>query len=127
MDSPTTNNQLASVVNGILKNLIDGVGVGAAETAAIAVYPFLAWPVVRQIFDAVLKLVANEIYKQAAMAATKVVIDVQVGMEESKTGDSFQNLQMALASGDPDAIKKASDDLDASYKALINFDGWSAP
>jgi hypothetical protein len=127
VSDPTTTNRAAGIINGILKNLIDGVGVQAAETAAIAAYPFLAWPIVKQIFEGVLNLVANEIYKQAAMAATKVVIDVQVGVEESTALNAFQSLQMAIASGDEVAIKKASDDLDSAYGNLIHMDGWSSP
>lgn len=127
MGDPTDKNQLASVINGVLSNIINTAGVDAAETAAIAAYPWLGWPIVRQIFDGILKVVAGEIYKQAAYAATKIVIDVQVELEESKTSDAFKNLQMALASGDKNAIAKASSNLDVAYGNLIHMDGWAAP
>lgn len=127
MGDPTDKNQAADVINGVLKNLISGIGVDAVEAAAIAAYPWLGFWGIRTIFDWVVKLVANQIYMQAAMVATKIVIDVQVAEEESKTNDSFKNLQMALASGDPGAIKKASADLDKAYGDLIHSDGWSSP
>lgn len=127
MSDPTTTNQTASVVNGILSNLINGAGITAAESAAIAEFPWLGLPIIKQIFELVLNKVASIIYDQAAYAATKVVIDVQVGLEESATGPAFQNLQMAIASGDQAAIAKASKDLDTAYSNLIHFDGWSSP
>lgn len=127
MSEPTTNNQVAGIINGILKNIIEGAGEASVEAAVIMQVPWLGWPVIKQLFDGVLGVVAEEIYKQAAITATKIVIDVQVGLEESKTGDAFQNLQMAIASGDKVAIDKASTDLDTAYGDLIHDDGWSAP
>lgn len=123
MPSPTTNNQTASIVNQILKNLIEGAGQDAVEAELISLQPWLALPFIKQIFEFILGLVSGAIYKQAAYAATQIVIDTQVSLEESKTYGAFQTLQMAIASGDKAAIDKASQDLDAAYGALINYDG----
>lgn len=127
MGDPTTTNQTAAVVNGILKNLISGVGLDAVEAAAIVELPWLGWPIIKQIFELVLSKIAALIYEQAAYAATKIIIDVQVGIEESKVGPAFESLQMAIASGDQNAIALASKDLDKAYGDLIHFDGWSSP
>lgn len=127
MADPTTQNQLATIVNGILKDVIEGGGEAAAEAAAIAAYSWLGLPIIKQLFELVLSTIAGEIYKQAAFAATKVIIDVQVGIEESTVGSAFANLQMAVASGDGAAIAKASSDLNASYAALIHSDGSATP
>lgn len=126
MADPTTDNQVAGVINDILKNVIEGAGVPVIEATMIADMPWLALPVVRQIFEYLLSKVAGYFYIEAAHAATKIVIDVQVNMEESAVINTFQTLQMAIASGDQDAIKKASDDLDGVYASLGHSDG-SAP
>lgn len=127
MDAPTTENPVATVVNSILKELIENVGETAAEAAIIADVPWLGVPVVKQVFEYLLGFVGSYIYKQAAWGATKIIIDVQTKMEASAAYSAFQNLQMAIASGDPGAITKASQDLDKAYAALIHFDGSAPP
>lgn len=123
---PTTTDQVASAVNDVLKSIIEGAGVTAVEVSVIADVPWLGLPVIKQIFEYFLNLVASYFYVDAANAATKLVIDVQVNLEESKVLNSFQELQQAVASGDQNAIAKASGDLDSAYGSIIHSDG-SAP
>ena len=127
MADPATNNHAASVVNGILKKVIEGTSVDAIEALVIADVPWLGFPVIKQVFEFILNKVAALIYVRAANAATKIVVDIQVNGEESVVLSSFQNLQMAIASGDADAIKKASDNLDEAYGSLIHSDGIAVP
>lgn len=127
MSDPATINQLATTINGVLKDLITGGGASVVEASLITQYPFLGLPIIRQLFEWVVGLVAGDIYEQAAMAATKIVIDVQVDLEVSKTSDAFKSLQMAIASGDPGAIQKASSDLNDAYSSLIHSDGSASP
>lgn len=124
--SPATTNQTASVINAVLKNIIEGAGLDVIEATLIAEVPWLGWPVIKQIMELILNKAADLLYTQAANAATKIVIDVQVNVEQSKVLNAFQNLQMAIASGDQNAISKASSDLDDAYGSLIHSDG-SAP
>lgn len=126
MADPTTNNKAAGVINDILKNIVEGTSVDAIEAAVIIEVPWLGLPFIKQLFEFILSKVASYFYISAANAATKIVIDVQVNLEKSSVISSFQNLQMAVASGDKDAIDKASDDLDKVYGNLIHYDG-SAP
>jgi hypothetical protein len=121
--SPTTTNQAASVVNDVLKAIIEGAGVPEVEAAILLQAPWLGLPFIKQFFEWGLNWVASYFYVSAANAATKIVIDVQVNMEQSNVIQSFQNLQMAIASGDQKAIEQASLDLDKSYGALIHSDG----
>lgn len=124
--APNTENQAASIVNGILADIISGAGESVIEAEALAAAPWLALPFVKQIFEFILDKIAALIYEQAADAATKLIIDLQINAEESSASVTFANLQMALASGDATAIKKASEDLDDAYGRLIHYDG-SAP
>ncbi len=123
MSDPTTTNKLASTVNEILKGLIEGAGESAIETAAIASQPWLGLPIIKQLFSYAVGWIAKYFYQQAAITATKIIIDVQIKMETSQTYGAFQNLQMAIASGDQVAITKASEDLDKAYGSLIHYDG----
>lgn len=127
MSGPSTTNQLASVVNQVLKSLIEGAGESAVETTLIAQYPWLGLPFVKQVFEFVLGKVSGLIYQNAAEAATKIIIDVQVNVETGAANAAFQNLQLAVASGDTIAIAKASNALDSAYAALIHFDGSAPP
>lgn len=97
------------------------------ETALIAQYPILGVPVIKQIFEWVLSQVSQVIYRNAALVATDLIIDVQVNQEESQVLAAFSNLQMAIASGDERAIAQTSRDLDKAYGAIIHFDGSAPP
>lgn len=123
MSDPTTVNQTATVVNDVIKAIIEGAGVTEVEAIAVAEAPWLALPFVHWIFMLGLNWVAKYFYTSAANAATKIVIDVQVNIEKSKVLNSFQELQQAIASGDNDAIALASKDLSSAYGSLIHSDG----
>lgn len=132
MADPTTTNTAASVVNAALKAAIEGASEAEvealilAETAGIVVIPVIGviWTA---IVNWVVQNAGEYFYTQAALAMTKIIIDFQINGEESAANVGFSNLQMAIASGDPDAIKRASDDLDVAYSALIHFDGSASP
>lgn len=125
--SPSTVNQTASVIDEILKEIIEGGGQTVVENALIAEFPWLGLPFIKQFFEFILSKVSDAIYTNAAIAATKIVIDVQVNMEKSQVLNAFQNLQMAVASGDKNAIDIASTDLDKAYGNLIHDDGSAPP
>lgn len=127
MSDPTTQNQVASTVNSVLKTIIEGAGTTALENALIVEFPWLGLPVIKQIFEFILNKVSAIIYQDAAEAATKLIIDLQVNGEESSVGNAFKNLQMALASGDQNAINQTSKELDQAYASLIHSDGSSSP
>lgn len=124
---PATTNQVASIVNQILAGLIEGTGTTAVETAVIAANPWLGLPFIKQLFDFIVEHVAAAIYKEVALAATKIIIDVQIDVETGTVNNAFQTLQMAVASGDNTAIAKASSDLSDAYGKLIHYDGSASP
>lgn len=126
MSTPSTTNQAATVVNNILQNIIEGSGVSVVEAAILIDVPWLGLPIIKQVFEYFLNFVASYIYVDAANTATKIVIDIQVNAEESVVISNFQELQQAIASGDQNAISKASSDLDSAYGSIIHSDG-SAP
>ncbi len=126
-NDPATLNEAASAVNQVLKTIIEGAGTTALEDALITESPWLGLPVIKQVFEFILDKVSNMIYQDAADAATKLIIDVQVNLEKSQVLGAFQNLQMAIASGDKNAIDQMSKDLDQVYARLIHSDGSASP
>lgn len=127
MGDPTLENQTASTIDLILNNLIEGAGQDAIEASLITSYPWMGLPFIKQLMEFILSQVSAEIYQGIALSLTKIIIDIQVNLEESKATSSFQNLQMALASGDQNAIKIASADLSIAYGNIIHSDGSASP
>lgn len=131
MSDPTTVNKTASIVAGILEQLASGaedvvIAMILADTAEV-----VAIPVIGQLWTAIVKLAVNRLgqyfYVNTANIATKIIIDIQVSGEASSANEAFQNLQMAVASGDKNAIKTASDDMDKAYGDLVHDDGSFSP
>lgn len=126
VNSVSTTNEAASIVNRILNGLIRSAGGDAAKAALIAEFPWMGLPFVKQLMGLIVDRISQMIYVEAAHAATKLVIDIQVSGEVSGVNAAFDNLRMAEASGDPVGIAKASADLSDAYARLIHSDG-SAP
>lgn len=127
MSEPTTVNKTANIVNQILNGLISEAGADAVKAALIVEFPWLGLPFIKQLFSFIVDKVAAIIYKQAAFAATKIIIDMQVNAEVGGVNDAFDNLTMAVASGDQIAIDKASANLSTAYGDLIHYDGSASP
>lgn len=127
-DNPITTNPLASTVNSILKGVIEGASEKEVEALILAATPqVVAIPVVGLIYtalvDAAVSWLGQYFYIQIANAVTSIIIDAQVGGEESAANKAFQNLQSAVQSGDKAAIDLAGAKLDMAYADLIGSDG----
>lgn len=127
MSDPTTVNKTASIVNQILSGLIKGAGADAVKAALIVEQPWLGLPFIKQLFGYIVDKVAAVIYRQVALAATQIIIDVQINSEVGGVNAAFDNLRMAVASGDQAVIDKASNDLSNAYGNLIHYDGSASP
>lgn len=123
MANPTTDNKLADFINGIINALIVG-GEAAAEAYIISLDPtILAIPVVKVLIEGGLKYIGGFVYAYLARGATNLVIDIQTNGEQSKAVIAATALQMAIASGDQNVIKKAAQDASTAYGNLIHWDG----
>lgn len=99
---------------------------GVAETALEADYPWLALPIVKQLFEALFGYIAGKISDQLQNVATFTVIDIQVGSEESGISQALTNLIAAEKTGNAQQIQAAIAAYQAAQSALVNDDG-SAP
>ena len=122
-DTPTTTNTAASAADTILKEVIYNVALKAMVSAAVVDQPWLALPVINQIFKAICKLFADKFYKAATTIATFDIIDIQVDSERNALNASKINLFNAIQTGDQNAIYKAQADFENNLGRLIHWDG----
>lgn len=124
--TPTTNNTDANAVNAIIGGL-GGTIVSVVEDAIITDAPFLGFPLVKPIWEALFSWIASYFIKAAENGATFAVIDHQVGVEESAVSKALLNLILAEKGGDPSAIKSAIQAYADAQSALIHSDGSATP
>lgn len=124
MSAPTTTNATATTVDAGIKAAGSGI-VGVAEGMIIAAQPWLGWPGIKQIWEALFSWIASYFEKAAATGATFVVIDVQVGSEETKMSAALAALVAAEKSGNADAIKTAIQVYANTQSTLVHDDGSS--
>lgn len=118
----TSQDPLENFVDGIISALFQG-GALAAETFAKAEAPFLATPIVSDIFDDIVGLIETSVEKNVALVANAIVFDIQTSGENSAVLKAAQSLQAAQAKGDQSAIEAATQNLINGYKALVGSDG----
>lgn len=120
--TPVTVNPVATIVNQAISAAMSG-GELAVQAAITAEVPFLGLPIISTIFGWFLGRVESYFYVDAANAATKLIIDIQVNAEESAATKAFNDVQTAIAGGDQNAINTASAALDSAYGDIIGYDG----
>lgn len=125
-DTATSTNGAANDLNGVIHAIV-GAAIVGAETAAKAAVPWLAWPIVAQLFDYLASKFGDLIYTELATSATFFVINFQTAEEKSAYIDSLNNLQIAQSGGDADAIAKALQQARDNLGKLIHSDGSSTP
>ena len=93
----------------------------------IADYPFLGFPIIKQLWEGILALIGGYFSRALQTGATFIVIDHQVNTEESNLTKALAALIAAQKSGDPVAIQKAIKDYANAHSALIHSDGSAHP
>lgn len=126
-DSPTTTNQTATDADKVIHGLIFDVAVQAAEAEIISAVPLMGAPVIKQIDEEILKLVAEKIYQKLALGVNFVIIDSQTGAEAASANAAREELKKAINGGDADAISQATKDFMASFGKLVHADGSATP
>ena len=120
---PAPQNHAANLINKILEVAIMDVGVRLAKAAAVAELPFLGWPGISQVFDYLLQKIGRYFYLGGAQFATFNIIDAQIRGELGAVNEVIPELQRAIESGDPEAIKKAEEEFKKRYADLIRSNG----
>jgi len=122
-DIPTPVNNTANAINNAIQIAILDVALNALRAYAIVQMPWLAWPVVNQIFNLVTGLIGKYFYTYLSQVATFSIIDFQTDIERAAYIKALDQLQVACASGDSSAINQATSSVRSSLANLIHFDG----
>lgn len=120
---PSTTNPALQTADSIIKFIIFDVVVNAAVAAAQAEVPFLALPIVRNLFSFLVGKVAGLIYTELETNVSFAIIDHQTQAEAAEYEKSKAALYAAHLKGEQDAIEKAKADFRASLGKLIHYDG----
>lgn len=127
MSTPTTDNQTADILNGVVSALMSG-GEQAAELYVTGLAPeVFANPIMQWLLDEGIQYVGQILSIAGQKFVDSLVTDAQTNWEKSDVLDSGTALALALASKDPAAIQTATANLSAAYKAVVNFNGWATP
>lgn len=113
-------------VNQIINDAVYDLALQAAETAMVAEYPWLAYPILNKLLDMLLRYFAAKLYVALAHAATFAIIDFQTTQEKQAFAKAEEALRAAHQSGDPNALNAATIDFKSALSRIIHYDG-SAP
>lgn len=129
---PTTDNQALETFDSIaataaLKVVLPVVE-RITETAAEAELPFLALPLVKQIFEGTANILEEQVAKELLLllvtAGVKIIITVQTDAEKAAYQKAEGATRAALLSKDPVAIAAAKKEMDNAANQIIHSDGW---
>lgn len=106
---------------------MNSVGVQVVQDLLTADFPWLGWPVIKNILGLGLGWLDGYLSKAEQSGATFFVIDTQISGEESEIKKALKALLAAKKSGDPNAIKNALAQYQKAQSALANYDGAAPP
>lgn len=107
---PAPTNTAISIVKIILDSLIEGVGEDAAVAAAIAYAPWLATPIIKQIFTWGVDQVASAIDQDLFKIAIQIVIKIQSTELKQEYNDAI--IPIVQGAPSPAEIQAARDAAD---------------
>ncbi len=124
MTSPTTNNSATNTADTLIK---DGtsIGVSVVEAAIIADVPWLGYPGIKQIWEALFSWIAGYFSAAAQKGVNFAIIDTQVDGQVSDLSKALAALQIAYKSGNQDEISKALNQISQAQSNLANDNGSS--
>ncbi len=122
-DGPQTTNEQAERLDAVIHGAIFDVGIVGAQAMAEAQFPFLAWPIVRQLFGLGLRWQAGFFYRAFARVATFDVVDAQTAEEKIAYDRAHMALQAAIAVGTPEDEQAAEERYREAVRRLVRFDG----
>lgn len=121
--APVLVDPVAAFVTDIIAKLMSGVAAPAIISAAEAAYPWLSLPVIKQIFEAIVKEVAGKISIVMEQGAIRIVFQIEAGTKLAILASSLEALKKAHDSGDTNAISDAEQKAIDQWGAIIRFPG----
>lgn len=120
---PTTD--IASAVGNDVINDLVSVEIPLVEKAAETAEPFMAWPVIKQVWEGFFSYFATQLGQGMATLTGYVIVDVQKYLALKNAASALAQLQSAQASGDTNAISQASAAADAAVAPILHYIGSS--
>lgn len=121
--APVLVDPVAAFVTDIIAKLMSGMAAPALTKAAEAAYPWLALPVIKQIFEAIVNEIAGKISVVLEQGAVKIVFQIEAGTKLAVLASSLEALKKAHDAGDPNAISDAEQKAIDQWGAIIHFPG----
>lgn len=122
-----TENQGLAIIDGVIDALMAG-GEKAAELYLTGLAPeVMAMPIVGWLISEGMVYLSHIIARTEEKFVNNIVIDIQVNGERSAVITQAVALQIALSSGDIDAIKSQADKAAEAWGSLIRYDGSHVP
>lgn len=115
--SPSTTNSAADSVDSVIHTTIMQVALSAALTGAESAQPWLDSPVVKQVFEFMVKEGFSYIDKYIEQAAAFAVMDAQTSIEAKQYQDA-----VARVKANPND-QAAIADFKSTLARLIHYDG----
>lgn len=122
---PTTN-PVETGIDTVISNGTAGAE-QAVDTAAEASQTWLAFPVVKQLFESLVSWIFGIASKTGQIAITFGINKIQTSSENAALQKAEQEVQTAIASGDQNALLKAEQDFQKADSAAVNNDGSAQP
>jgi len=122
MPDPTSTNNAISIADEV-ENVIFEATVTAVEKYSEAQLPFLALPIVKQIFEFIVEKLSGLLKEQLENFVAFTIIDMQEASKNAAYKQSIMSLQIALHGGDADAIAKAKSDFKSTLADLVHWSG----
>jgi hypothetical protein len=118
---PTTDT--AAKIADTTINEIVSVELPVVETAIETAEPFLAWPVVKQFWEAVFSWLSKQIGNALGTFTGYIVVDAQKYFALQKAASAAAALVTAKQTGDVNAIETASQNVDAAVAPILHYVG----
>jgi hypothetical protein len=120
---PQAIDPIAKFFNTVISGLTTGLGAPVVEAAAEVEVPFLAEPIIKQLFEALVNYFAGKLSIVEQQGALQLVFAVEEGTKLYDLGQAMLALQQARAGGNPDAISAAQQNAVNQWGSAIHFSG----
>ncbi|MGZ6468425.1 MAG: hypothetical protein ACXWQJ_14090 [Bdellovibrionota bacterium] len=121
--SPRDIDPVAAFLNTLISGLTTGVEVPLIEGAAESQVPFLALPIVKQLFEYIVEYAAGKLSIAEQQGVLVIVFNVEMDSKLHGVMRSALDLQNARKSGDQNAIDAAKQKAIDQWGNLIHFGG----
>lgn len=122
----STENKTASQVDSAVSGL-ESVAEQAIDKAAETSQPFLAVPVIKQIFESIVHFILSLESRVGQLVFTFGITRGQGSAENSSLVDAEKEVETAIQTGDANGIAKAEADFQKAQSAAANSDGSATP